>query len=121
MTDFDVPLIEHIDELTPYVPPGHSGTENRRLTDRSFCAGFELVMGEVAPGGEAEPHHHDREHQAMFVLAGHCTVTLGDEPPRRCGPGTIVRIPPTVDHHVLSDGDEPLRVLIVYSPPLPKR
>ena len=57
----------------------------------------------------------------MYVLSGQCTVALGDDAPMRCGPGTIIRIPPGVDHHVLSDGDEPLRVLIVYSPPLPRR
>ena len=116
-----VPRIENIDDLPRYEPPGHSGTRNRRLTDRAFCPGFELVMGEVAPGGEAERHHHDGEHQAMVVLEGECQVTLGDDAPQRCGPGAIVRIPPGLDHHVLNDGELPLKVLIVYSPPLPAR
>ncbi len=121
MSSTTPPLIQHLDDLDTYAPPGHSGTRNHRLTDRGFCPGFELVHGEVAPGGEAERHHHDGEHQAMFVLAGECTVTLGDHAPRRCGPGTIVRIPPGLDHHVHNHGDVPLRVLIVYSPPLPRR
>jgi quercetin dioxygenase-like cupin family protein len=121
MNQHPAALIEHLDDLAGYVPPGHSGTRNHRLTDRAFCPGFEMVLGQVEPGGEAERHHHDREHQAMFVLGGHCTVTLGDAAPQACGPGTIVRIPPGLDHHVRSDGDEALRVLIVYSPPLPPR
>jgi quercetin dioxygenase-like cupin family protein len=116
-----VPLIESIADLPLYEPPGHSGTRNRRLTDRTFCPGFELVQGEVAPGGEAERHHHRDEHQAMVVLEGQCLVALGDDAPRRCGPGTVVRIPPGLDHHVLNDGDGPLKVMIVYSPPLPAR
>jgi quercetin dioxygenase-like cupin family protein len=115
------PFIESITDLPLYEPPGHSGTRNRRLTDRDFCPGFELVLGEVAPGGEAERHHHDREHQAMVVLEGRCRVTLGDDAPRSCGPGTVVRIPPGLDHHVLNEGDVPLRVMIVYSPPLARR
>jgi quercetin dioxygenase-like cupin family protein len=121
MSGTAAPLIQHVDDLDRYVPPNHSGTENRRLADRTFCAGFELVLGEVAPGGEAARHHHDAEHQVMVVLDGTCTVTLGDAPPRRCGPGTVVRIPPRLDHHVLNDGDALLRVMLVYSPPLPPR
>ena len=115
------PLIEHLEALPLYVPPGHSGTQNRRLTDRAFCENFELVLGEVAPGGEAETHHHDREHQAMYVLAGQCTVMLGDDGPVICGPGTIIRIPPHLEHEVLNSGDVPLNLLIVYSPPLARR
>lgn len=115
------PLIEHLDDLARYVPPAHSGTENRRLSDRHFCPGFELVLGEVAPGGEAQRHHHDAEHQVIYVLDGSCLVTLGDAAPRRCTPGSVVRIPPGLDHHVHNDGDVTLRVVLVYSPPLPPR
>ena len=113
------PSIEHVDALPVYAPPAHSGTRNRRLTDRGFCPGFELVLGEVAPGGEAERHRHDAEHQALYVIEGSCLVTLGDHEPVRCTPGTVVRIAPGLDHHVRNDAEVPLKVLIVYSPPLP--
>ena len=55
------PRIDHLDRLPFYEPPGHSGTRNRRLTDRDFCPGFELVMaadvllaGEKAKFGQPE-------------------------------------------------------------------
>ena len=115
------PVIEHMDDLDKYGPPGHAGTVNVRLCDKQFCDAFELVHGEIAPGGTADRHHHDTEHQAMFVLSGMARVTLSDDPPVDCAPGTIVRLPPKLDHHVLSVGPEPLKLLIVYSPPLPKR
>lgn len=115
------PAIEHIDDLEKYGPPGHAGTVNARLCDRQFCGGFELIHGEIEPGGVADRHHHDIEYQAMFVLSGTARVTLADDPPVDCAPGTIVRLPPKLDHHVLSMGPEPLKLLIVYSPPLPKR
>ena len=114
-------FIQHVDELEKYGPPGHSGTVNVRLCDKTFCSAFELVLGEIAPGGTAERHHHETEHQAMFVLSGAARVTLSDEPPVDCAPGTIVRLPPKLDHHVLSLGPEPLKLMIVYSPPLPPR
>ena len=114
-------FILHEDMLAKYSPPGHDRTVNIRLCDRKFCDRFELVLGEIEPGGVAERHHHDTEYQAMYVLSGSARVTLADDPHVDCGPGTIVRLPPKLDHHVLSLGPDPLKLMIVYSPPLPKR
>ena len=114
-------LIVHEGKLAKYEPPGHTGTVNVRLTDRGFCAGFEMVLGRLAPGAEAHRHHHDTEHQAMYVLKGSARVTLGEDAPRDCGPGTIIRIPPGLAHHVANAADAPLELMIVYSPPLPPR
>lgn len=115
------PRIQHQDDLAKYAPPGHAGTVNIRLCDRTFCEGFEMVLGEIAPGGEARKHRHEVEHQAIYVLQGRARVTLADAPPVDCPPGAILRLPPGLDHHVLSLGPEPLKLLMVYSPPLPER
>lgn len=61
------------------------------------------------------------EHQAIYVLQGHARVMLAEAPAVDCPPGTIVRLPPGLDHHVLSLGPGPLKLLMVYSPPLPER
>jgi len=114
-------LICHKNDLDAYSPPGHGGTTNVRLFDQSFCQNFEMIHGEIEPGGVAEKHHHETEHQAMYVLTGIAEVTLGEEQPVSCGPGTVIKLPPKVDHHVLSAGPETLRLIIVYSPPMPKR
>lgn len=108
-------------DLEAYSPPGHGGTVNVRLFDKSFCPNFEMVLGVIEPGGAADKHHHETEHQAMYVLAGVAEVTLGEEEPVSCGPGTVIQLPPKVDHHVLSVGPESLQLMIVYSPPLQKR
>jgi quercetin dioxygenase-like cupin family protein len=113
--------ISHRDRLPRYAPPGHTGTVNVRLSDRSFCESFELVLGRLEPGAEAHRHHHEREYQAMYVLKGEARVSLGDAAPVDCGPGTVVRIPPGLDHHVVNMGDEPLELMLVYSPPLAPR
>ena len=86
-------LIQHVSELPAYSPPAHSGTVNRRLVGREFGAGFEMVLGQVAPGGEASRHYHVDEAQIVYILKGEADVALGDELPRRCGPGTVIRIP----------------------------
>lgn len=113
--------IERLEELPRYAPPGHSGTVNRRLVDASFCGNFEMVLGEIAPGGVADRHAHDTEHQVIYILSGEAEVLVGEEAPRRCGPGTVVRIPPKLEHEVVALGSEPLRLIVLYSPPLPPR
>jgi quercetin dioxygenase-like cupin family protein len=111
-------LIRHISELPAYSPPAHSGTVNRRLVGREFGAGFEMILGQVAPGGEASRHYHVDEAQIVYILKGEADVALGEGPARRCGPGTVIRIPKGLAHEVVTAGDETLEVLVLYAPPL---
>ena len=57
----------------------------------------------------------------MYVLEGGCEVTLGDDRPVTCGPGTVVRIPPKLRHRVVATGGTPMRAIVLYSPPLGPR
>lgn len=114
-------LIQHIDTMPKYAPPDHQGTVNVRLVDKSFCGSFEMNLGTVQPGGEAEPHLHETEHQVFYVLEGACDVTLGDAPAVRCEAGTVVRIPPKLMHRVVAVGDTALKGIVIYSPPLGPR
>jgi quercetin dioxygenase-like cupin family protein len=111
-------LIEHVSELPAYSPPAHSGTVNRRLVGREFGAGFEMILGLVAPGGEASRHYHVDETQIVYILKGEADIALGDEAARRCGPGTVIRIPKGMLHEVVTVGDKALECLVLYAPPL---
>ncbi len=111
-------LIQNTDELGTYSPPGHSGTVNARLVDRDFCGTFEMILGAIAPGGGAERHHHEREHQVLYILEGLAEIELGEDAPVRCGGGTVIRIPPGLDHRIVSVGETPLKLIVIYSPPL---
>lgn len=114
-------LIEHEEDMAAYVPPGHEGTVNVRLIDKDFCGAFEMNLGTVQPGGEASPHHHDTEHQVIYILDGMADVVLGDDPAVECGPGTVIRIPPKLKHAVYTKGATALKALVLYSPPLGPR
>lgn len=114
-------LIVRKNDLEQYAPPDHKGTVNVRLSDKSFCDAFEMVLGTVRPGGEAEPHHHEDEHQIIYILQGQADVGLGEDPMTRCGPGDVIRIPPKLKHAVVATGDEDFQCVIIYSPPLAKR
>lgn len=112
-------LIHNLADLPRYSPPGHSGTENARLVAREDTGGdFEMVHGTLMPGGHAARHSHAAAFQAMYVLDGVAEVILGDGPARHCGAGDIVRIPPGLAHEVTSLGPAPLRLILVYAPPV---
>ena len=111
-------LIAHVSEIAAYAPPAHVGTVNRRLVDRAFGAGFEMILGRVAPGGEASRHYHVDEAQVVYILKGEADVSLGDDAPRRCGPGTVIRIPKGLVHELVTIGAEALECLVLYAPPL---
>ena len=111
-------LIQHVSELPAYSPPAHSGTVNRRLVGREFGAGFEMILGRIAPGGEASRHYHVAEAQIIYILQGEADVALGEAAPRRVGPGTVIRIPKGLVHEIVTAGETPLEVLVLYAPPL---
>ena len=113
--------IRHESQLERYAPPGHHGTVNVRLIEKDFCGTFEMALGILEPGGTAERHVHDVEYQVLYVLEGLCDVELGDDQAVECGPGTVIEIPPKVSHFVASKGETPLKILVLYSPPLPPR
>jgi mannose-6-phosphate isomerase-like protein (cupin superfamily) len=114
-------LIRNQNEIGAYVPPGHEGTVNIRLVDKTFCGAFEMNLGIVQPGGEASPHLHEDEHQVIYILDGSAEVVLGDDPAVVCGPGSVIEIPPKLLHAVYVTGERPLKAVILYSPPLPPR
>jgi len=111
-------LIEKLGDLDTYVPPGHDGTVNRRLTTSEFCENFEMVHGMLEPGGVAHRHSHADEHQVIYVVGGAADVELGDDAAVRVDAGNVIRIPPGVEHLVTSVGAESLELIIIYSPPL---
>ena len=113
--------IRYLDDFKRYSPPGHTGTSNVRLVDKEFCGAFEMVHGTIEPGCGAERHSHQTESQVCYVLEGDMEVTFDADAPVRCGLGAVVEIPPKVDHLIVNCGDTPLRLLVLYSPPLPPR
>jgi len=81
--------------------------------DGCVCGTFEMLRSVVQPGGEAEPHHHETEHQIIDLLRGEGDVSLGEDSPVRCTAGAIVRIPPRLRHFVVNAGAEPLKMIVI--------
>ena len=111
--------ITRMKDLFPYTPPGHSKTTNYRLlgpgpggSDR-----LEVVLGQIEYGGQADPHVHPDLEQAFFVLGGKAAVEIAGQT-EEIGPDDFIYLPPGTPHRVAPLEGAPLRILIIYSPPL---
>ena len=110
--------IDHLDNLERYEPAGHWGTRNARLVHHPSAGGYEMILGTMTADGGAERHHHDHNHQSMFILEGEALIELGEDPARRCPAGSVIEIPPGLPHRIAAGGGGALRFIVVFSPPL---
>lgn len=108
----------HPDDVRPYSPANHTGTVNRRLIGPETVGAerLEVLLGTLEVGGAARPHAHPGMEQVCFVLGGHARVDVGGQS-RDIGPGECCFFPAGVEHAVVAVGEEPARLLVIYSPP----
>ena len=111
--------IIHLGEVSPYFPPGHSKTTNYQLLGPgpSGSDRFEIVLGQIESGGQADLHAHEALDQAVFVLEGKAVVEIEGRQ-EVVGPNDLVYFPEGVRHRISALEGPPLRLLIVYAPPL---
>lgn len=73
-----------------------------------------LVMNWLEPGMDLNPHSHPFE-QIAYIVKGRVRFHVGDET-FDAGPGSLIRIPPNVEHYGEPLGDEPVLNLDIFSP-----
>ena len=76
---------------------------------------FNVAIIEIVAGRELEPHVHDDEDDAFYIVEGEMTFVFGGEE-AKAGPGTFVLVPPGVVHGVRNDTDRAVRMLNVHAP-----
>ncbi len=105
-------------DVPAYQPKGHSGTTNRRLVGRENVGAehLEVVLGTIEPGQGATPHLHPGIEQVCYILSGTAVASV-EAVERRLEAGDTVFFPAGTEHRFEVVGDEPVRVLVVYSPP----
>jgi quercetin dioxygenase-like cupin family protein len=106
----------HVDACNVYHLPGRDwyymlGPQNCRTENLTFgVADF--------PGGTlASAHTHDTQEEILYVLSGKGAIIAGEKEIRMV-PGVAVFIPPMLSHQIRADGDETLRVVTLFSPPV---
>lgn len=108
----------NVNDVQPYSPSGHSGTQNRRIVGlKDGMEEMEVIIGEIEPGGKADPHFHENIEQSMYILSGKMHVIINGEE-AVLSEGDTVIIPKKAIHEVKNVGDSLLRFVLIYSPPL---
>jgi quercetin dioxygenase-like cupin family protein len=73
-----------------------------------------MVMNWLQPGMQVNPHRHPFE-QLVYIVQGKMRFVVGDEV-IEAKAGSVIRIPPDVEHYGEPIGDETVLNLDVFSP-----
>jgi mannose-6-phosphate isomerase-like protein (cupin superfamily) len=72
----------------------------------------------VGPGQAQAVHTHAGQDKIYYVIEGSGRFTLGDRE-ERLGPGEALVVGSGIPHGLENEGDQPLLVLVVVTPPPP--
>jgi quercetin dioxygenase-like cupin family protein len=73
-----------------------------------------LVMNWLQPGMQTNPHSHPFE-QIVYIVNGRMRFVIGGQT-LEVGAGSVVRVPPNVEHYGEPIGEEPVLNLDVFAP-----
>jgi len=106
------------DDVPAYSPDNHVGTLNRRLIGRDNVGAqnLEVILGVLQKGPGALPHAHPGIEQVCYMLEGYARVEVRGHT-REIGPGECCFFPESEPHVFTVVSDEPVKVLVIYSPP----
>lgn len=105
-------------DVPGYSPANHHGTVNRRLigSDTVGSRHVEVLLGIIEKNQGALPHAHPGIEQVCYLLSGSADVEVEGEQ-GQLFPGDCCYFPPDKKHVFTVTSDEPVRVLVIYSPP----
>jgi quercetin dioxygenase-like cupin family protein len=109
-------------ELKSYSPANHTGTVNRRLIGQENVGAkhVEMVLGIIEKGHGALPHSHPGIEQVCYLLEGRARAEVGGET-CELEPGDCCFFPPDIPHVFTAISEQPVKVLVIYSPPYAER
>jgi mannose-6-phosphate isomerase-like protein (cupin superfamily) len=76
---------------------------------------FNFSIIEIAAGRELEPHVHEGEDDAFYLLEGELIFTVEGRDVT-APPGTFVLVPPGIEHSFHNKGATPVRMLNIHAP-----
>ena len=110
------PEVAHIERCTVYHLPGRDWfylIGPQQSATRHFTFG----LAEFHPGQQAPAHSHDQQEEIIYILEGEGEFITPEETiPLK--PGVAVFIPPGLEHRIVLTGDQPLKLVTVFSPPV---
>lgn len=106
-----------LSELTERVAPEPYTRFAKVVLDQHNIPDTPMSLGffRFAPGQIGPKHVHETEVEIYITIKGHGEVTVGDET-FAMHPGTIVYVPPQVEHQTKNCGTEDMEFYGVFSP-----
>jgi quercetin dioxygenase-like cupin family protein len=106
----------HANTCTVYHLPGRDwyyllGPQN------SHAKNLALGLAEFPTGTLAAAHTHAAEEEMIYILSGQGAILAGGQE-ARLEPGVAIFIPPGLAHQIRAEGDEPLKLVTLFSPPV---
>ena len=107
-----------VSEQPGYSPANHTGTVNRRLISRDTVGArhIEMLHGTIEGGRGALPHAHPGIEQVCYLLEGTARAEVAGDGFDMV-PGDCCFFPPDVEHVFTVTSPEPVKLLVIYSPP----
>jgi mannose-6-phosphate isomerase-like protein (cupin superfamily) len=87
------------------------GPQNCRTRNLTFG------LAEFPGDSLASTHTHDTQEEILYTISGVGAIIAGEQEVRM-EPGAAVFIPPGLAHQIRTDGDEPLKMVTLFSPPV---
>lgn len=112
------PYVLRAESINSYAPANHTGTSNQRVICKETVGAryLEVLIGTISKGNGALKHAHPNLEQASYILQGEgLSETFGKA--RRFGLNDWSFNPQGVFHRFTVTSEEPVRVMVVYSPP----
>jgi mannose-6-phosphate isomerase-like protein (cupin superfamily) len=95
-----------------------SRTSKLLLSESSVGAkGFSMGQNVTDVGSRIPEHAHEDVEEGMYLISGRGRL-ITDEGEQDLRPGMAIYMPPGVRHSIVNTGDEPMKLVWVYSPPL---
>lgn len=106
----------HLNSCRVYHLPGRDwyyllGPQNSHARNLAFG------LAEFPGGTSAAPHSHKVEEEIIYILSGRGAILAGGR--EIClEPGVAVFIPPGLEHQIRADGEESIKLVTLFSPPV---
>jgi quercetin dioxygenase-like cupin family protein len=109
-----MPIIHEDDVAYKQLP----GRKHRMVLTPDSVGSRQMTFGTaVFPAHSKAPGHtHQAEEEIIYVLSGGGEISF-DGAPERIRAGSCIFIPPGVEHQIVVDSDEDMKIAYVFSPP----
>lgn len=81
------------------------------LTGLKEVKGFNLIIGNIKPGGGTRSHVHDNRGEVYYIIRGKAKFQIGNED-FEADDGTAIYVPPATEHAMKNHGNTDLKLIL---------